>query len=66
MEEYRKAMAMRQKIAQLYRWMSGWKDLDLIWEYLQSSSYYGGIEYCRERYAKARGTNIYGGPRDDA
>jgi len=53
-----------EKVHQLYRWFSGWQDLDIIWNYIRSETYFGGIDEARKKYAKARGTNVYGGESD--
>lgn len=31
------------KLHEVYRWFSGWKDLNIIWDYIISESYVGGI-----------------------
>ena len=49
-----------QTISQIHRWFAGWKDLDIIWDYVFSETYYGDISTAREKYAKARGTDVYG------
>lgn len=48
------------KIHQLHRWFSGWPDLDIIWDYIRSDTYFGGIWEARKQYAKARHTDEYG------
>lgn len=48
------------KFWQVHRWFSGWKDLDIIWDYLIKDTNYGGIEKARNDYAAARQTNEYG------
>lgn len=51
----------------LYRvrdWFSGWRDLDIIWEYILSKDYYGDISSARLKYANTRGTNEYGKPTE--
>jgi hypothetical protein len=60
--EYKSSHAVRGAVIRCHRWFSGWKDLDVIWSYLLSETYFGGIEYARKQYADARGTNEYGTP----
>jgi len=47
-------------VIQCQRWFSGWMDLDIIWDYIMSETYFGDISSCRAKYAKARGTDEYG------
>jgi len=49
-----------QKFWQVHRWFSGWKDLDIIWDYLIQDTNFGGIERARKDYAAARKTDEYG------
>lgn len=46
------------KLSEVYRWFSGWKDLDIIWEYIFKNK--KDISNCRAEYAEARGTDVYG------
>lgn len=62
LEHLEKTEVKYSKIHQLYRWFSGWEDLDIIWDYIRSDSYFGGISEARKKYARARKTNVYGGP----
>lgn len=49
----------------VHRWFSGWRDLDVIWDYvLNDDIYFGDISSCREKYAKERGTDVYGRVKD--
>lgn len=48
------------RLTEVYRWFAGWKDLDIIWSYIIEDNYYGGIDSARKRYARLRGTGIYG------
>ena len=50
------------KFYQVHRWFSGWKDLDIIWDYLIQDTNFGGIEMARKDYAEARRTDEYGKP----
>lgn len=59
--EYYQYKAMR--ISQIYRWFSGWKDLDIIWSYILSNQPVDDIETIRKKYAEARGTGVYGEKR---
>lgn len=47
---------------QVHRWFAGWKDLDIIWDWVFSKRDFGGISGARSEYAKARGTDEYGSP----
>ena len=49
-----------QKFLMVHRWFAGWKDLDIIWDYLIEDTNYGGIERARKDYAEARKTDEYG------
>jgi len=49
-----------QKFWLVHRWFAGWKDLDIIWDYLIKDTNYGGIEQARKNYASARKTDVYG------
>ena len=60
LKELEKIDVKYSKIHQLYRWFSGWQDLDIIWDYIKPDTYFGGIDECRKKYAKARNTNVYG------
>jgi hypothetical protein len=51
---------MVSRLKEVYRWFSGWKDLDVIWSYVTEDNYFGGIDSARKRYARLRGTGIYG------
>lgn len=63
--EVLKTCAMRnQKLNQVERWFSGWRDLDIIWKYIFEEINYGGIERARKDYAEARGTDEYGKPKE--
>lgn len=48
------------KVHSLYRWFSGWTDLDIIWDYIYQDSYTGGIREARLKYARSRNTDEYG------
>lgn len=56
----KRSSAMVQTLINCHRWFSGWKDLDIIWDYIFSETYFGGIETARKKYADARGTDVYG------
>lgn len=49
-----------QKVIQCHRWFAGWRDLDIIWDYIIQDINYGGIEKSRKDYANARKTDEYG------
>ena len=48
------------KVVSCHRWFAGWRDLDIIWDYIMQDTNFGGIERARKDYAKARGTDEYG------
>lgn len=62
LKEYRRCAAITQTVLQCHRWFSGWKDLDIIWDYVLGNRDIGGIWETREEYAVARGTDAYGRP----
>lgn len=62
-DEYRRAYCVKDRVVQCRSWFSGWKDLDVIFDYLLKESYFGGIDSARDEYAEKRGTNRYGGPK---
>lgn len=49
-----------RKVLSCNRWFAGWRDLDIIWNYIIQDTNFGGIEKARSDYARARGTNEYG------
>ncbi len=60
LRELEKKERQIQTLVQIHRWFSGWRDLDIIWDYIFAETYFGSISSCRSDYAKARGTNAYG------
>lgn len=62
---FEKASVTHQSVIQCHRWFSGWKDLDIIWDYILSETYFGSISSCRDKYAIARGTDEYGNKKVD-
>lgn len=59
--ELEKSEMRIQTMHLVYRWFAGWRDLDIIWNYVFGLSP-ETINSTRERYAKARGTDVYGKP----
>lgn len=55
-----------QKLIVAHRWLTGWKDLDIIWEYIFNRNNFGGIELTRSVYAMARNTDEYGRKLDES
>lgn len=47
-----------RRVHLLVRWFSGWKDLDIIWNYIFKGD--GFMDHVRMDYARARNTNEYG------
>lgn len=58
-EELRAMQIKEIKLNEVHRWFSGWKDLEIIWDYIYNDTFYG-ISRTREEYAKARNTDEYG------
>ncbi len=61
-EEYQSLIQDYQvahKVLRVRRWFSGWKDLDIIWDYLFDKSR-EDVSPTRQEYARARGTDEYG------
>jgi hypothetical protein len=52
------------KVRQVHRCFAGWKDLDIIWDYIMPENYFGDIFSCRDKYAEARKTTVYGEPNE--
>ena len=48
------------RAAECHRWFSGFKDLDLIWDYIFQTGGPHDINEVRRRYAEMRGTDQYG------
>lgn len=61
LEAYQKGYFVKLKVLECHRWFSGWKDLDVIWDYLLGKGF-GGVDYTRMMYAKERKTDEYGKP----
>lgn len=55
-----KSWELHNRFMNVYRWFGGWKDLDIIWEYIKKENYEGDIESCRKKYAAARLTDQWG------
>lgn len=65
-KEYLELCAVKyQKVVSCHRWFAGWKDLDIIWDYIMQDTNFGGIDRAREDYAIARETDRYGKPGKD-
>lgn len=56
---YTKCSTTFQRACLCHRWFSGWKDLDIVWDYLLFKNI-KTIERTREEYANARSTSVYG------
>lgn len=48
-------------LAMVHRWFSGFRDLDIIWDYVYGKSG-RSIDSVRYDYAKTQGTDVYGKP----
>ena len=64
---YARSVAKRDReivesLAMVHRWFSGFRDLDIIWDYIYGKRG-GSIDSVRYEYAKARGTDVYGKPK---
>lgn len=55
---------VKLRVADAQRWLSGFKDLDVIWNYLHGLDG-KSIDAVRTEYAKLRGTNVYGVKKND-
>lgn len=51
-----------QNIGTLHRWLSGFKDLDLLWDWIREPDC--SVDDLRTKYARIRETNVYGVPLD--
>jgi hypothetical protein len=58
--ELEKAATLHQRVYTLDRWFSGWKDLDIIWNYLTGKDNTSDTWSLRQSYADKRKTGIYG------
>ncbi len=58
-ESRRQKTFIADRVQECHRWFSGFKDLDIIWDFLNGKSLYG-IDETRTAYARARGTDVYG------
>ena len=47
-------------LSECRRWFSGFKDLEIIWNYVMGKREAGTISNARDDYAKARETDAYG------
>jgi hypothetical protein len=59
--EYEELLQRDSSQALIYRWFAGWRDLDIIWDYINCKNQFT-IEHTRRLYAEARGTDEYGKP----
>jgi len=61
-QELNKYRTITYRLGEVRRWFAGWKDLDVIVEYVcdDQKSCWGGIENLRRTYAKLRNTDEYG------
>ncbi len=59
--ELKRYQLIHQNIIHVHRWFAGWRDLDIIWDYILKPAHYS-IETTRMDYAQARGTDVYGKP----
>lgn len=56
LKELEKCERQIQTLVQVRYWFSGWRDLDIIWDYIFADTYFGSIGSCRTKYADARAT----------
>lgn len=54
-----------QNLIVAHRWLTGWRDLDIIWDYVFNKQPHDGIGLTRKVYAKARNTDEYGRKLDE-
>lgn len=64
-ESRRNKTEIADRAATAHRWLSGFKDLDIIWDYIFGTSGYSDIDGVRTAYARARNTDVYGKPKSD-
>lgn len=65
LKELKRAEILEMKFRQVHLWFSGWTDLDIIWDYLSGKrDFRGNISDARIDYAQARGTDVYGHPKN--
>lgn len=62
-QDLQRSHVVHRTVINCHRWFSAWKDLDIIWDYILSETYFGDIGSARGKYAKARGTDEYGNRR---
>jgi hypothetical protein len=60
LKELERSRRVHMRAVECHLWFAGWKDLDIIWEYLLNP--HRMIDAARADYAKARGTTKYGEP----
>ena len=63
-EELDELEFIERRIMTCMRWLSGFKDLNIVWEWILGRSEIREISDMREAYAKARETSVYGKPVD--
>jgi hypothetical protein len=60
-EDVERLELLRDRVADAQRWLSGFKDLDVIWDWLwKRFEYPFRTNEMRERYAKERESSVYG------
>lgn len=61
-DDYDDLQYLKANVYLCQRWLSGFKDLNVIWDYLLN----GGrqTDAMRVEYARERGTDVYGNPRE--
>lgn len=62
-ESRRQQTYIAERVGQCHRWFSGFKDLDIIWDYIYGKR--DNISDTRDAYARFRGTDVYGKRKED-
>lgn len=63
-EKLERLKAIEERAYMAHRWLSGFKDLDIIWDWIFGKSRHSYTDAMRSEYAKIRNTTEYGKPLD--
>lgn len=64
-KDIERAVYIKNRLVEVHLWFSGWRDLEIIWDYVFAETYFGSIGSARSKYAEARGTDDYGVPNEN-
>jgi len=59
-EAWDRLIFMRNMVGDLHRWLSGFKDLDILWDAIMTPVYPFQTSEIRDKYARAREATVYG------